>query len=224
MSTSGTASWNIDIGEVVEEAFERAGIEARGGYDLKTAVRSLNFLFTEWSNRGINLWTVEQGTLSVNANDADYDLPADTVDLVTYSIRDGSGSSQIDYSLDRMTFSSYASIAIKNLTARPTRILVQRKTEYPTLTFWPIPDKAYTFVYWRIRRIQDAGTAITNTMDVPSRYIEAMTAGLAWRIAVKRAPERVADLKALYDEQMNLAETEDRDRSDCRIIPYVARF
>jgi len=223
MATSGTATWNLDIGQLVEEAYERAGLEMRGGYDLQTAIRSLNFLFTEWSNRGINLWTVEERTLAIVANDPTYTLPEDTIDILSHSIREGSGASQQDFPLERISFQMYSNKANKNSAGRPTSILVQRGTGAPTITLWQVPDRAYTLVYWRLRRIEDSGSTITNTLDVPSRYLEAMTAGLAYRIAVKKAPERAADLKSLYEEQMNLAETEDRDRSDIRFVPMVGR-
>lgn len=224
MATSGTASFNLDLTELVEEAFERAGSEMRTGYDLKTARRSLNLLFADWSNRGINLWTIEQGSQVLTPGTATYTLPADTVDLLEHVVRTGAGvaSTQADLTITRISVSTYATIPNKLQQARPIQIYIDRKTAAPTFTVWPTPDasQTYTLVYWRLRRTQDAGGGV-NTMDVPFRFLPAMVAGLAYYLALKvpGGAERLQILKAQYDEAWELASSEDRDKSAIRLVP-----
>jgi hypothetical protein len=224
MATSGTASFNLDLTELVEEAFERAGSEMRTGYDLKTARRSLNLLFADWSNRGINLWTIEQGSQVLTPGTATYTLPADTVDLLEHVIRTGAGvaSTQADLTITRISVSTYATIPNKLQQARPIQIYIDRLTAAPTVTVWPTPDasQTYTLVYWRLRRTQDAGGGV-NTMDVPFRFLPAMVAGLAYYLALKvpGGAERLQILKAQYDEAWELASAEDRDKSAIRLVP-----
>ena len=226
MSTSGTAVFNLDLSELVEEAFERAGSELRSGYDLRTARRSLNLMFTDWANRGINMWTIEQGTISMVAGTGSYNLPNDTVDLIEHVIRTGSGTSQADLAVSRISVSTYASIPNKLSTGRPIQVYIDRTAPTPTVNVWPVPDTAqpYTLVYWRLRRIQDAGGGV-NTMDVPFRFLNCMVAGLAYMLAMKipGGLERVGLLKQQYDEAWELAATEDRDKSSSRFVPrYMA--
>ena len=226
MATSGTATFNLDLSELVEEAFERAGSELRSGYDLRTARRSLNLMFTDWANRGINMWTIEQGTISRVAGTGTYNLPSDTVDLIEHVIRTGSGTSQADLSCSRISVSTYAAIPNKLTTGRPIQVYVDRVSPTPTVNMWPVPDSAqpYTLVYWRLRRIQDAGSGV-NTMDVPFRFLNCMVAGLAYMLAMKipGGMERVGLLKQQYDEAWELAATEDRDKSSSRFVPrYMA--
>ena len=226
MTLSGTATFNPDVAEVCEDAFERCGLEMRSGYDLRTARRSLDIMSAEWSNRGINLWTVEEGTQALTAGTATYTLPASTIDLLEHVIRTGSGTNQSDLSLNRISVSTYATITAKNSTGRPVQLYINRQAT-PTFTVWPTPDDAetYTVVYWRLKRMDDAGTAASNTMDVPSRFIPALVSGLAYNIALKR-PEvdlnRVALLKAAYEEQFNLAADEDRDKSSIQFAPNIS--
>jgi hypothetical protein len=224
MATSGTAAFNMDLTELVEEAFERAGSEMRTGYDLRTARRSLNLMFTDWSNRGINLWTVEQGSQVLTAGTGTYTLPADTVDLLEHVIRTDAGSSanQADLSVSRVSVSTYASIPNKLTTGRPVQIYIDRQTSAPSINLWPIPDTAqtYTLVYWRLRRIQDAGNGV-NTMDVPFRFLNCLTAGLAYYLALKlpNGLERISLLKQQYDEAWELAATEDREKATFQLVP-----
>ena len=226
MATSGTATFNPDIAEICEEAFERCGLEMRSGYDLRTARRSLNIMSAEWSNRGLNLWTVAEGTLSITAGTATYTLPSDTIDLLEHVIRTGSGSTQSDQSLTRISGSTYATLTSKNSEGKPVQVYVDRQAT-PTVTLWPVPDSAatYTLVYWRIRRIEDVGTAASNTYDAPSRFIPPLVAGLAYQIALKR-PEvdinRVALLKAAYEEQFTLAADEDRSKASVQFVPSIS--
>ncbi len=226
MTTSGTTTFNLDLTDLVEEAFERAGAEMRSGYDLRTARRSLNLMFTDWANRGINMWTIEQDEIALTPNVGTYNLPNDTVDIIEHVVRTGTGSSQADLSMSRISVSTYASIPNKIVTGRPIQIYVDRLAPTPSANLWPVPDTAqtYTLVYWRLRRIQDAGTG-ANTMDVPFRFLNCMVAGLAYMISMKvpGGLERVALLKQQYDEAWQLAATEDRDKSSSRFVPrYMA--
>jgi hypothetical protein len=224
MATSGTTAFNLDLTEIVEEAFERAGSEMRTGYDLRTARRSLNLLFADWANRGLNMWTFEQGTIALVPGTATYNLPADTVDLMEHVIRTGAGSAstQADLTITRISVSTYATIPNKLQQARPIQVWIERRQEIPTITVWPVPDNSqvYTFVYWRLKRIDDAGTGI-NTMDVPFRFLPCMVAGLAYYLALKvpNGAERLPVLKQQYDEAWDLASTEDREKASVRFVP-----
>ena len=300
MTTSGTATFNLDLTEIVEEAFERAGSELRTGYDLRTARRSLNLLFADWANRGVNMWTFEQGTLTLTQGLATYALPNDTVDLLEHVIRTGSGNvaTQSDLTITRISVSTYATIPNKIQQARPIQVWVQRLdgqnsptglalngaitstateitlnsviglpaagfvkieneiinysyisgntlyncfrgqqdttaashasttavylAQVPAITVWPTPDgsETYTFVYWRLRRTQDAGGGV-NVMDVPFRFIPCMAAGLSYYIAMKipSGGERLVTLKQQYDEAWQLAADEDREKAAIRFVP-----
>lgn len=224
MTTSGTTNFSLDLTELVEEAFERCGAELRTGYDLRTARRSLNLLFADWANRGINLWTVEQGSITLVTGTATYNLPDDTVDLLEHVIRTGAGlaSTQADLNITRISVSTYATIPNKLTQARPIQVYINRQAPIPTITVWPIPDASttYTFVYWRLRRIEDAGSGV-NTMDVPFRFLPCMVAGLAYYLSMKvpGALERMQVLKAQYDEAWDFASTEDREKAAVRFVP-----
>jgi len=300
MATSGAAAFNLDLTELVEEAFERAGSEMRTGYDLRTARRSLNLLFADWANRGINMWTFEQGTINLVPGQNNYPLPSDTVDLLEHVIRTGAGSSstQSDLTITRISVSTYATIPNKLQQARPIQVWIQRlngqtsaigttltatitstdttlvvasavglpatgfiligtetigygyitgSTLYnctrgqnnttaashtagasvyvqnlPSITVWPTPDNSttYQFVYWRMRRIDDAGGGV-NTMDVPFRFLPCMVAGLAYYLALKvpNGAQRLEILKAQYDEAWQLAADEDREKAADRFVP-----
>jgi hypothetical protein len=300
MTTSGVASFNLDLTEIVEEAFERAGSELRTGYDLKTARRSLNLLFADWANRGINMWTFEQGTLTLTQGLATYALPTDTVDLLEHVIRTGAGSvaTQSDLTITRISVSTYATIPNKLQQARPIQVWFQRldgqtssvgttlngaitatdttitltstaglatngfvliesetvqygyisgnqlmncfrgqngttaashvtgtavySQNLPSVTVWPTPDgsQTYQFVYWRMRRIDDAGGG-TRTMDVPFRFLPCLVAGLAYYLALKveNGAQRLDVLKAQYDEAWQLAAGEDQEHAALRFVP-----
>jgi hypothetical protein len=223
MTTSGTSAFNLDLTEIVEEAFERVGSELRTGYDLRTARRSLNLMFADWANRGINMWTFEQGSIPLVAGQATYDLPADTVDLLEHVIRTGAGSAstQADLTITRISVSTYATIPNKLQQARPIQVWIERLNT-PRITVWPTPDNSqpYTFVYWRMKRIQDAGNGV-NTMDMPFRFVPCMVAGLAYYLALKvpGGAERLGILKQQYDEAWQLASDEDREKAAVRFVP-----
>jgi hypothetical protein len=223
MTTSGTSSFNLDLTEIVEEAFERVGSEMRTGYDLRTARRSMNLMFADWANRGLNMFTYEQGSIPLVAGTATYDLPADTVDLLEHVIRTGAGSAatQADLTITRISVSTYATIPNKLQQARPIQVWIERLNT-PRITVWPVPDNTqpYVFVYWRLRRIQDAGNGV-NTMDMPFRFLPCMVAGLAYYLALKvpGGAERLGILKTQYDEAWQLASEEDREKAAVRFVP-----
>lgn len=223
MTTSGTATFNLDIAEMTEEAFERCGAELRTGYDLKTARRSLNLLTVEMANRGINLWTIEQGSVPLVTGQATYDIPADTIDLLDHVVRTGTGQNQTDINISRIAEPTYSTIPNKNATGRPIQVWIQRLRDNPKITVWPTPDpsQTYTFVYWRLRRIQDTGAGGTPTMDIPFRFLNCMVAGLAYYLSMKLPVDqaRRAELKLDYEQQLQMASDEDRDKSPVRFVP-----
>ena len=312
-NTSGASAFNLDLTELVEEAFERAGSEMRTGYDLRTARRSLNIMFADWANRGINLWTIETGSITLVQGQNTYPLPNDTIDLLEHLIRTdaNSTSNQADLTITRISVSTYATIPNKLTQARPIQVWIQRYNgqaspisatltttitstsdtivlsdvtglpaagfikidneiinygyitqdanaitgtlsscfrgqqntiavahtaaatvywqQVPAVTVWPTPDNSqpYTFVYWRLRRTQDAGGGV-NIMDVPFRFIPCMAAGLSYYIAgkVPQGMERITMLKAQYDEAWELAAYEDHEKAALRLVPrqtYIGR-
>ena len=234
MTTSGTTAFDLDLNAIAEEAFERCGKEMRTGYDLRTARRSLNLLLLEWANRGVNFWTIDSGTIAMVDGTATYDLPLDTVDVLDVVIRTGSGTTQSDITLSRISSSVYATISNKNTEGEPRQFWVNRLSgatdpsngvQYPTVTVWPVPDQTgtYTLVYWRMRRMQDVGAAGTTTQDIPFRFLPCLIAGLAFNLSLKLpgAESRTEMLKAHYDEQWLLASYEDRERAVLRITPRM---
>jgi hypothetical protein len=237
MTTSGTSTFNLNLNELVEEAFERCGAELRTGYDLKTARRSLNLLTIEWANRGINLWTIESGSIPLVQGQATYTLPIDTIDLIDHVVRTSPGTtSQVDINISRISIDTYSSIPNKTAQGRPIQILVNRLSgatypttgvAYPSVTIWPTPNQTsyYTLVYWRLRRIQDAGTGVT-TQDIPFRFLPCMVAGLAYYLSLKLPDglNRTQMLKAMYDEAWQQAADEDRDKASLRIAPRISLY
>ncbi len=231
MTTSGNTTFNLNLNELVEEAFERCGAELRTGYDLRTARRSLNLLTIEWANRGINLWTIEQGQIAMVQGQITYDLPVDTIDLLDHVIRTQTGQGQTDINITRISVDTYSTIPNKNAQGRPIQVWINRQSgatepvtgvAYPQINVWPAPEQSnyYTFVYWRLRRIQDAGNGVT-TQDIPFRFLPCMVAGLAYHLSLKipGAMERSAMLKAMYDEAWQQAADEDREKAALRIAP-----
>ena len=223
MSTSGTTLFAMDFTEIAEEAWENAGKEMRSGYDLRTARRSMNLMTIDWQNRGINMWTIDEGTITLEANKATYDLPSDTIDLMEQVIRTGEGTAQqADINISRISVSTYSTIPNKANTGRPIQVWVQRLRDAPKITVWPVPDQdnTYVFKYWRLRRIQDAGDG-AESPDVQFRFLPALTTGLAYYLALK-SPDlmpRVQMLKQIYDEAFDNAAGEDREKAPDRFIP-----
>lgn len=229
MATSGTTTWNPDIAELCEEAYERAGLELRSGYDLKTARRSLNFLLTEWANKGLNLWTVRSGTITLVPGQKTYTsadgLPADAVDYIEHVCRTNNAGQNTDISLNRISVSTYANIPTKDSPGRPYQIYVNRAVDSPTITLWPVPDSStvYTLAFWYLKREDDATNPVSQTIQVPFRFYNALVAGLSYHIALKKpeASDRISMLKDLYDEAFQLAADEDRDRASVRFTPFT---
>jgi hypothetical protein len=243
--TTSTTAFNPDLNELMEEAFERCGVELRTGYQFRTARRSLNLLITEWANRGINLWTVEQGQIPLIQGTTTYDLPNDTVDLLEHVIRTNPGQigNQTDINISRISVSTYSTIPNKLTQGRPIQVWVNRRSgqtsnavgatpQYPQINVWPSPDQGttqapfYYFVYWRLRRIVDAGTG-ANVEDIPFRLQSALVAGLAYKIAMKLpdvSPDRIMMLKAQYDESWDLAASEDREKAPDRYVPRMTFY
>ena len=231
MSTTDSTSFNLNLNDIAEEAFSRCGTELRTGYDLKSARRSLNLLTIDWANRGINLWTIEEGSIPLVSGTSTYDLPVDTIDLLEHQIRTGSGNSQQDLTISRISVSTYATIPSKNNTGRPVQVFIDRKTgatnssgvvQNPQIKIWPVPDQSntYTFVYFRMRRIQNAGDGI-NTQDIPFRMLPCLVSGLTYYLSLKipEAAERIAMLKQDYEEQWLIASSEDREKAPLRLAP-----
>jgi hypothetical protein len=301
MTTNGATAFNLDLNDLVEEAFERAGLELRTGYDMRTARRSLNLLTIEWANRGINLWTIEQGQIPMVTGQAAYPFPVDTIDLLDQVVRTNNGTSnQIDINITRISESTYSTLPNKLAQGRPIQVWINRQTgqtnpttavltanlsstattidvsnatvlasngfinlesetiyyanvsgnqlincaraqngttatthvaatvvytsNLPSINVWPTPNSPgsqYMFVYWRLRRLQDAGTGVTE-QDIPFRFLPCMVAGLAYYIAMKKPevdPNRVMALKVDYEQQFQLAADEDREKASIRFVP-----
>jgi hypothetical protein len=214
MTTSGTRTFNIDIAEAIEEAFERCGLEVRTGYDMKTARRSLNLMFAEWANRGLNLWTVSQGTTTLIQGTSTYTLGADVADILEMVLRrDGT-----DYEVERISRGEYLTFPNKTDQGRPSQFYFDRQIQ-PVITLWQTPENSTDeLVYYYVQRIEDAG-AYTNTTDLPWRFYPCMVAGLAYYLAMKRAPERLQILKAVYEEEFQRAADEDEDRVSLKLQP-----
>ena len=229
MTTSGTPAFNMDFTEIAEEAWERACREMRSGYDLRTARRSMNLMTIEWQNRGINLWTIDEGTINLVQGTAQYDLPADTIDLLEHVIRTGAGqtNTQSDLTISRISVSTYSSIPNKLTQGRPIQVWIERLRDNPKITVWPVPDQSnyYVFKYYRLRRIQDAGSG-AETADMNFRFLPCLVAGLAYHIAMKvpELAERISMLKQAYEEQFSLAAGEDREKTPFRVVPRVGRI
>jgi hypothetical protein len=214
MALSGSKNFELDVADYIEEAFERCGLEVRTGYDLKTAKRSLNLMLAEWSNRGLNQWTIKQRSLSLVVGDGEYDLNTDVIDVLSVVVR----RDNTDYSLDRLSRDEYLNIPNKTTQARPNQFFLDRQTT-PNLKIWPVPENNTDVIYYdALTRMDDADTFI-NTVDMPYRFYPCLAAGLAYYIAMKRAPNKVQLLKAVYEEEFDRAASEDRDRSSFNVVP-----
>lgn len=210
--------------ELFEDAYERVGLEMQSGYDLATARRSLNLLMLEWQNRGFNMFMVDSGTLSVSSGTATYDMPVDTIDVIEHQIRTGSGTTQVDYNLGRISAAEYARQGTKNMTGRPTQIYVDRASDGVHITLWPVPDQAYTLSYYRMKGLDGLASGIGTTAGIPPRFVPALVAGLAFDLAVKKKPESAPALKALYEEQFKRAADEDESRATFRAVPDMRGY
>jgi len=216
MATSGSRDFELDVADIIEEAYERCGIEVRTGYDAKTARRSLNLMFAEWANRGLNLWTIQQATLTLTKGQAQETLTPDVVDLLEVVLRrDGT-----DFELSRVSRGEYLTIPNKTTESRPSQYYFDRKID-PVINIWATPENSTDqIVYYYVRRIEDADT-LTNTTDMPFRFYPCMVAGLAYYLAMKRAPDRIQLLKSVYEEEFQRASDEDEDRTPLKLQPSI---
>lgn len=227
MATSGTSTFNMDFPEIAEEAWERAGREMRTGYDLRTARRSMNLLTIEWANRGINLWTIRESVTGyISKGDLDYSLSSNAIDVLEINLRtdDGVQAKQRDLPLTRTSASVYASIPNKLTQGRPTQVWIDRERTQPTVHMWPVADKdnTYKIHYFYLNRIDDAGEGAYDP-DMPFRFLPCLVAGLAYYIAMKtpELSDRVVMLKQIYDEQFEMAASEDREKTAARFVPRI---
>jgi hypothetical protein len=219
MALSGTADFELDVAEYIEEAFERCGLEVRTGYDLKTAKRSLNLMLAEWANRGLNQWTIKQRSLAVTQGTGNYAIDADVIDVLSVIVR----RDNTDYALDRYSREEFLTIPNKTTQGRPSQFFLDRQIT-PNLQLWPVPENNTDIVFYdALTRMQDADTFI-NSSDMPFRFYPCLAAGLAYYIAIKRAPQRIQILKAAYEEEFERAMTEDRDRASFNVVPRYEYF
>jgi len=220
MATSGSKDFELDVADYIEEAFERCGLEVRTGYDLKTAKRSLNLMLADWSNRGLNQWTIKQRSLTLTANDGEYNLSSDVIDVLSVVVR----VSDTDYSLIRLSRDDYITIPTKTSTGRPNQFFLDRQIT-PNLKVWPVPDSStsYTIYYDALTRMDDADI-YTNTMDMPFRFYPCLAAGLAYYLSLKKNPQRTPLLKSVYEEEFQRAAEEDRDRASFNVVPNVGYY
>ena len=211
-----------DLPDIFEEAYERAGIELNTGYDLRTARRSLNIMLLEWQNRGLNLFTIDEGTLAIAAGTATYTMPVDTIDVIEHNIRTGTGTNQVDTALERISVSNYAAQSNKNTTGKPSQIYVQRLAAETKVTLWPVPDTTYTLAYFRLKGIDGLATGVGTTAAIPPRFIPCLVAGLAYQIAMKKpeSADRVVPLRQEYEYQFELAAGEDAETASIRFVPH----
>lgn len=214
-----------DLPELFEEAYERAGLQLRSGYDLRSIRRSLNLIQLEWQNRGLNLFTIEEGTQALTAGTNTYTMPTDTIDLIEHQVRTGTGSSQIDQHLERISVSTWAQQGAKNTTGKPNQIWVNRQATGVTVTLWPVPDglDTYTLYYVRLKGIDGLSSGTGTTASIPPRFVPALVSGLAFHVAMKnpQAQAIAPALKAEYEDQYRLAAEEDQDSSSYMIQPWL---
>jgi hypothetical protein len=219
MTTSSSTDFEPNVAEFVEEAFERCGLELRTGYDLKTARRSINLMLAEWANRGLNQWTIEQATQTVTQGTGSYSLNTNVIDVLDVVCRRTVNGTQTDISMDRLSRSEYLNIPNKTTQARPSQFFID-KTITPAIKVWPVPENSTdVLVFNKLVRMDDADAG-TNTMDMPFRFYPCFAAGLAYYIAMKKAPDRVGLLKQAYEEEFDRAMSTDEDRASFRIRPF----
>jgi hypothetical protein len=216
MTTSGSRDFNLDVAEAIEEAYERIGLEMRTGYDAKTARRSMNLMFAEWANRGLNLWTVATGTTTLTQGTSQYTLAEDVVDLLDMVLR----RSGTDYEMTRISRGDYLDFPNKTDQGRPSQFYFDRQIA-PQITLWQTPENSTDqLVYYYVQRIEDVDS-LTNTTAVPFRFYPCMVAGLAYYLAIKRAPDRVQMMKSIYEEEFQRAANEDEDKVPLMLTPSI---
>jgi|TARA_R100001163_G_C5023070_1_gene165348 hypothetical protein len=219
MAVSSSTDFELDVSDYIEEAFERCGLEVRTGYDLKSAKRSLNLMLAEWANRGLNQWTIAQSTQALTESTGTYTLDSKIIDILSVVVR----RSNTDYALDRISRDAYLSIPTKSTEGRPSQFFLDRQIS-PVLKLWPVPENSTDVIYYdALTRMDDADTYV-NTLDVPFRFYPCLAAGLAYYISIKRAPNKAQLLKAVYEEELERAMTEDRDRASFKVVPQFEYF
>ena len=220
MATSSSTNFEPDVTEFVEEAFERCGLELRTGYDLKTAKRSINLMLAEWANRGLNQWTIEQATQTVTKGTNQYTLDSNVIDILDCSLRRDTDGTNLDLQMTKISRSEFLNIPTKSTQARPNQFFLDKQVS-PVLNIWPTPENSTdVLVFNKLVRMDDADTA-TNTMDMPFRFYPCFAAGLAYYIAIKKAPDRVVMLKQMYEDEFERAMSQDEDIASFRISPYL---
>ena len=220
MATSSSTNFEPDVTEFVEEAFERCGLELRTGYDLKTAKRSINLMLAEWANRGLNQWTIEQATQTVTKGTNQYTLDSNIIDILDCSLRRDTDGTNLDLQMTKISRSEFLNIPTKSTQARPNQFFLDKQVS-PVLNIWPTPENSTdVLVFNKLVRMDDADTA-TNTMDMPFRFYPCFAAGLAYYIAIKKAPDRVVMLKQMYEDEFERAMSQDEDSASFRISPYL---
>ena len=228
MAISGSKDFELDVADYVEEAFERCGLELRTGYDLKSATRSLNLMLAEWSNRGLNQWTVTEKTVAMVKDTATYNVDSTNatapIDVLDFYIRETINTSTVDIPLNRMSRAEYSHLATKATTGKPNQVFLNKQLT-PTITVWPVPDKSSTYtVYMNVlTRMDDADVGV-NTLDVPFRFYPCLAAGLAYYLSLKKAPEKTGMLKQLYEEEFDRAKAQDEDRTSFRLAPQLGGY
>ena len=220
MATSSSTDFEPNVAEFVEEAFERCGLELRTGYDLKTAKRSINLMLAEWANRGLNQWTIEQATQTVIKGTNQYNLDSNIIDILDCSLRRNTEGTNLDLQMTKISRSEFLNIPTKSTQARPNQFFLDKQIS-PVLNIWPTPENSTdVLVFNKLVRMDDADTA-TNTMDMPFRFYPCFAAGLAYYIAIKKAPDRVVMLKQMYEDEFERAMSQDEDTASFRISPYL---
>ena len=220
MALSGSTNFEPNVTEFIEEAYERCGLELRTGYDLKTAIRSVNLMLAEWANRGLNQWTIEQGTETVVEGQNDYPLNANIIDVLDVVVRRTVNNVPTDISISRVSRSEFINIPNKTTKARPSQFFFD-KLSTPVLKVWPAPENSTdVLVFNKIVRMDDADKA-TNTMDMPFRFYPCFVAGLAYYISLKKNTQLTPQLKAIYEEEFRRAADQDEDRASFRVRPYT---
>ena len=228
MATSSSKDFELDVADYVEEAFERCGIELRTGYDLKTANRSLNLMLAEWANRGLNQWTIAEKTVAMVKDTKTYNIDSTNatapIDVLDVFIRETVSNETTDLPMTRLSRAEYSNIATKSTTGKPNQFFINKQIT-PTINVWPTPDKSSTYtIHMNVLTRMDDADAATNTLDVPFRFYPCLAAGLAYYISLKRAPERTALLKSLYEEEFERAMSTDEDRASFRISPNLRTY
>ena len=223
MATSGSTDFEPNVTEFIEEAFERCGTELRTGYDLKTARRSINIMLAEWANRGLNQWTIEQTTQTVTEGTSTYTLNSNVIDILDMVSRRTVNNNQTDLSMTRLSRSEYINIPNKTTKARSTQFFLDKQS-IPVINVWPTPENSTDVLKFDVLTRIDDADAVTNTVDVPFRFFPCLASGLAYYLSIKKAPDRVQMLKAMYDEEFLRAMEEDRDRASFTISPNLSFY